>query len=75
MTRIGRKTARKTPKSAPKKVAPIKARADQASRDRVITFRLSGDEAALIAKAADRIPLARYSRDAVLAKAAVDAKK
>jgi len=50
--------ARKTAKSAPK-----------AARDRVITFRLSADEASLIARAADREPLARYSRRAVLAAA------
>ncbi len=53
--------ARKTAKSAPK--------AARAARDRVITFRLSADEASLIARAADREPLARYSRRAVLAAA------
>lgn len=43
-------------------------------RDRVITFPISPDEAALIAKAADRVPLARYSRDAVLVKATAEVK-
>ncbi len=50
-----------------KKKTAAKARA--ATRKQVITFRLSSDEAALIAKAADREPLARYSRRAVLAAA------
>ena len=44
------------------------------ARDQVITFRISVEEAALIAKAADRAPLARFSRDAVLARAQQDAK-
>ena len=44
------------------------------ARDHVITFRISSYEAGLIQRAADRVPLARYSRDAVLARAAADAK-
>ncbi len=67
--------ARKSPKKATtKKAAPAKTAQEQ-PRDRVITFRISAQEATLIAKAADRVPLARYSRDAVLARAAADAKK
>ena len=65
---------KKTTKKGTKKAAPARKPAERVSRDRVITFRISGEEAGLIAKAADRIPLARYSRDAVLAKAAADAK-
>ena len=45
------------------------------SRDKVVTFRISAEEADLIAKAADRVPLARYSRDAVLVRATADLKK
>jgi len=67
--------ARKSVKSSPtKKAAPAAEKAERIQRDQVITFRLSGTEAALIAKAADRVPLARYSRDAVLAKATADTK-
>ncbi len=67
--------ARKSTKQASrKKATPAKARAAQIARDRVITFRISAAEATLIQKAADRVPLARYSRDAVLARAAADAK-
>ena len=67
--------ARKSTKKATKrKAAPAKAAAEL-PRDRVITFRISATEATVIAKAADRIPLARYSRDAVLARATADAKK
>ena len=44
-------------------------------REKVITFRITDAEAALIQTAADRVPLARYSRDAVLARATADAKK
>ena len=58
-----------------KKTALTHKSAERVSRDRVITFRISTKEAALIQRAADRCPLARYSRDAVLAKAAVDVKK
>ena len=66
--------ARKSTKKATKKKAiPAKAAQDQ-PRDRVITFRISAEEVGLIQKAADRVPLARYSRDAVLARAAADAK-
>ncbi len=61
MSRTARKKVQKKAKPAPKAAKP--------ARDRVITFRLSADEAALIAKAADRAPLARFSRDAVLARA------
>jgi len=64
--------AKTTKKTSTKKAAP--AEAERVPREKVITFRISGDEAALIAKAADRVPLARYSRDAVLAKAAGDVK-
>ncbi len=59
--------ARKTAKSAPKAARP--------ARDRVITFRLSADEAGLIARAADREPLASYSRRAVLTCAEAHAKQ
>ena len=58
-----------------RKAAPAKAKAEGVRRDQVITFRISADETALIKRAADRCPLARYSRDAVLTKAAMDAKK
>ena len=67
--------ARKSVKPSPtKKPAPAAEKAERVPRDSVITFRISADEASLIAKAADRVPLARYSRDAVLAKAATDTK-
>ena len=59
-------------RTARKKVQKKKAQPAQkttAARDRVITFRLSAEEASLIAKAAHREPLARYSRRAVLAHA------
>ena len=56
-------------KSVSKKKKTTAAKAGAASRKRVITFRLSADEATLIAKAADREPMARYSRRAVLAAA------
>ena len=62
-------------KSFSKKKATVAAKADAASRKQVITFRLSSDEAALIAKAADREPLARYSRRAVLAAAEATSKR
>ena len=62
-------------KSVTKKKPATAAKAGAASRKQVITFRLSSDEAALIAKAADREPLARYSRRAVLAAAEVAAKR
>ena len=68
---MARKSTKKTTK---KKAAPAKAQAKQVARDRVITFRISAEEASRIAKAADRVPLARFSRDAVLAKAAADTK-
>ncbi len=58
-----------TRKSVSKKKKTTAAKAGAASRKRVITFRLSADEATLIAKAADREPVARYSRRAVLAAA------
>ena len=64
------KAAKKVTKKAVEKAAETPV-----PRDRVITFRISEDEAALIAKSADRIPLARYSRDAVIARAETDAKK
>ncbi len=56
------------------KKRPIQRKVGRVQRDQVITFRLSAEEADLIAKAADRAPLARYSRDAVLARAQQDAK-
>ena len=58
-----------------KKASPAVKTAERVSRKRVITFRLSDDEAALIAKAANREPLARYSRRAVLATAHADTKR
>ena len=68
MSRTGRKKVqKKQAQSARETAKPV--------RDRVITFRLSEEEAALIQKTADRVPLARYSRDAVLTRAAADAKK
>jgi len=60
--------------STTKKAAPAAEKAERVQRDQVITFRISAEESALIAKAADRVPLARYSRDAVLAKATADTK-
>ena len=65
---------KKATKKAAGKAAQAPKKPRRVSRDRVMTFRISEEEAALIAKAADRIPLARFSRDAVLAKAAADAK-
>ncbi len=62
-------------KSVSRKKATTAAKAGVASRTQVITFRLSSDEAALIAKAADREPLARYSRRAVLAAAEAASKR
>ncbi len=67
--------ARKPTKKATKKKAALAKATQEQPRDRVITFRISSDEATLIQKAADRVPLARYSRDAVLARASMDAKK
>ena len=66
-----------TRKSVRKSMRAAKAAASgkSAPRSRVITFRITEAEAALIQKAADRVPLARYSRDAVLARAKSDAKK
>ena len=62
-------------KSVRKKIAATGAKtAERLRRDQVITFRVSSDEAAMIARAADRVPLARYSRDAVLTRAREDAK-
>jgi hypothetical protein len=67
--------ARKSVKSSTsKKAAPAADAPERVARDRVITFRISAAEASLIAKAADRVPLARYSRDAVLARAGAEAK-
>ncbi len=62
-------------KSTSKTARRAQVKPQQVARDRVITFRISAEEAGLIRKAADRVPLARYSRDAVLASAAADAKK
>ncbi len=67
---MARKSVRKGTKAA--KAA---ASAQSEPRARVITFRISEAEATLIQQAADRVPLARYSRDAVLARAKSDAKK
>ena len=68
---MARKSVRK---SAKKATSPQKS-GQQQPRARVITFRISDAEVTLIQKAADRVPLARYSRDAVLARATADAKK
>ena len=57
------------------KKAAVAAKVGPGSRKQVITFRLSSEEAALIAKAADREPLARYSRRAVLAVAETASKR
>ena len=62
-------------KSVIKKKATVAAKVGAASRKQVITFRLSSEEVALIATAADREPLARYSRRAVLAAAEAAAKR
>jgi hypothetical protein len=70
--RMARKKVQST--STTKKAAPAAEKPERVQRDQVITFRLSKEEAAMIAKAADRVPLARYSRDAVLSKAAADTK-
>ncbi len=68
--------ARKSTTNAPTRRATTNRMKEKAvARDRVITFRISAEEAGLIRKAADRVPLARYSRDAVLARASMDAKK
>ena len=67
--------ARKSVKSSPtKKAVPQAEKPERVQRDRVITFRISAEEASLIAKSADRVPLARYSRDAVLARAEAEVK-
>ena len=71
---MGRKSVTSRGKKAGRKAASAKPKEERVSRARVITFRLSDKEVALIQKAADRIPLARYSRDAVMAKAAADSK-
>jgi hypothetical protein len=65
---------KKVQSTSTKKAAPAAEKPERVQRDRVITFRISEEEASLIAKAADRVPLARYSRDAVLAKAAAETK-
>ncbi len=67
---MARKSVRKSTKAA-----KAKASAQSEPRTRVITFRINDAEAGLIQRAADRVPLARYSRDAVLARAKSDAKK
>ncbi len=61
-------------KSSSRAARRAQVKPQQVARDRVITFRISAEEAGLIQKAADRVPLARYSRDAVLARADADAK-
>ena len=61
-------------KSVRKKKATQGEKTGRPKRDRVITFRISAAEASLIVKSADRVPLARYSRDATLARAQQDAK-
>ena len=67
---MARKSVRKSTKAA-----KATASAQPEPRAQVITFRISDAEAALIQSAADRVPLARYSRDAVLARVKSDAKK
>ena len=67
---MARKSVRKSTKAA-----KATASGKPMPRGRVITFRISDAEATLIQEAADRVPLARYSRDAVLARAKADAKK
>jgi len=62
VTKRGKKTA------APQKSAEREPRAN------VITFRISDAEVTLIRKAADRVPLARFSRDAALERARADVK-
>ena len=69
---MARKSVTRRSRRVAKKAVPAKA--ERVSRDKVITFRISTQEAALIAKSADRVPLARYSRDAVLARAATEVK-
>ena len=64
--------ARKSVKKQARKAAPAKA--ERSSRGRVVTYRISEAELQLIQKAADREPLARFSRRAVL-DAAAKAKK
>ena len=67
---MARKSVRKGTKAA--KAA---ASSEPEPRTRVITFRISDAEVTLIQQAADRVPLARYSRDAVLAQARADVKR
>ena len=57
------------------KATKAKRTAEREPRAKVITFRISDAESTLIQKAADRVPLARYSRDAALARAKSDAEK
>ena len=64
---MARKSVTRRSRRVAKKAVPAKA--ERVSRDKVITFRISAEEATFIQKAADRVPLARYSRDAVLAAA------
>ena len=65
---MARKSVRKSTKAT-----KATASAQSEPRARVITFRISDAEVTLIQQAADRVPLARYSRDAVLARAKADA--
>ena len=67
--------ARKSVRKSAKKVTSPQKSGERQPRARVITFRISDAEVALIQKAADRVPLARYSRDAVLARAKAETKK
>ena len=66
---------RKSVRNSAKKATSPQKPGRRQPRARVITFRISDDEVTLIQQAADRVPLARYSRDAVLARAKSDAKK
>ncbi len=63
-----RKSVRKQGKKA------VPAKAERSSRGRPVTYRISEAELQLIQKAADREPLARFSRRAAL-DAAAKAKK
>jgi hypothetical protein len=65
---------KKVQSTSTKKAATAAERPQRIARGEVVTFRISAEEKALIEKAADRIPLARYSRDAVLAKATAEGK-
>ena len=65
--------SRSSSRKVQKKANPV-ANSSPPARDKVITFRISAQEAAVIQRAADREPVARYSRRAVLACAEAEAK-